>query len=390
MPVNYLELNQQIKQAGSQAKKSRAAHLQQLAKAGGLLQKYAAEPDRLQAWVEAAARALTNLRCAVPVSEPLTAAFPLPPAAEAGCILAADGSQVNPDRHAQVEYGVINIGVFCMGLAGACTPTVTTQTRLMVNDDLRTAAGGITEDIIALRRDAAERQLLAEMAVKLPPPVVALTDGPLELFREPRAEQEFNRLFGSFLQALERLGDLSAAVAGYVDKPRADLLVRLLEIADAAESNADPKERLLGGVRDVELLGGLLPAGARSAIFALQSVSAREYRQRLALHFFYLNVGSDEHPWLARVEIPAWVAGSAPLVNLLHHTLVTQCQVVGARRYPYALHRAHETAFISREEGQQIEAMLVAEMIRQGVPPGEVSHKQALKNTSGMQTRYTK
>ena len=51
------------------------------------------------------------------------------------------------------------------------------------------------------------------------------------------------------------------------------------------------------------------------------------YAEGLALHFFYINVGTSENPWLARVEIPGWVAKNTELLNALHAILIQQCQV---------------------------------------------------------------
>jgi NurA-like 5'-3' nuclease len=79
-------------------------------------------------------------------------------------------------------------------------------------------------------------------------------------------------------------------------------------------------------------------------------------------------VGRSNNPYLSRVEIPRWVAENEHLLNLLHASLLTQARVLGARPYPYILHRAHEVAVISYDERQQLENMIIAELYRkQGV-----------------------
>ena len=125
-------------------------------------------------------------------------------------------------------------------------------------------------------------------------------------------------------------------------------------------------------------------------MFAIQSSSKRDFSGRLELHFFYLNVGRPEHPWLVRVEIPRWVAEDCNLLDLLHATLVGQCRQMGSNAYHYVLHRAHEVALVKLEEKQQILDMIVAELYRQGVEVGEKSQKQAVKDISGTRTRYPK
>ena len=115
----------------------------------------------------------------------------------------------------------------------------------------------------------------------------------------------------------------------------------------------------------------------------MQSGSRTHYSGSLAIHFFYLNVGMDKHPYLVRVEIPKWVAEDDGKLNLLHATLVEQCLVMGAKPYPYILHRAHEIAVVKFEEKRQVEQMLEIELRRTG---GEVeggSNKQSAKDLPG-------
>ena len=119
------------------------------------------------------------------------------------------------------------------------------------------------------------------------------------------------------------------------------------------------------------------------------SGSAQSFKGRLALHFFYLNVGRTNKPWLARVEIPAWVAENQEMLDNLHAVLVHQAAIMGTRAYPYILHRAHELAVVSLEEKEQITAMLVQELIRQGVFVDDESQKQAAKELPGPR-RFTR
>jgi hypothetical protein len=107
------------------------------------------------------------------------------------------------------------------------------------------------------------------------------------------------------------------------------------------------------------------------------------------LHFFYLNVGRDEHPYLVRVEIPIWVARDRQMLDNLHAVLVQQCRILGSRPYPYLLHRAHEAAVVTLEEKDQVTQMIALELRRRGVEVGEISHKQSAKIAGG-KTRYTR
>ncbi len=144
------------------------------------------------------------------------------------------------------------------------------------------------------------------------------------------------------------------------------------------------------GVTDIELYKDVLQPGERSAIFSIQSRSSKPYQGELGLHFFYLNVGRPGHPYMARVEIPAWVAEDGSMLDNLHAVLVNQCEMIGARRYPYLLHRAHETAVVSLEDKEQVTQMIVNELRKRGLEVAEVSAKQYNKDVLGTRTRYGK
>ena len=132
------------------------------------------------------------------------------------------------------------------------------------------------------------------------------------------------------------------------------------------------------------LFGQILQPRERSAIFAVQSTSTAKYTDSLALHFFYLNIGADGHPSIARVEIPAWIAVDSHRVDVLHQALLDQCEILGARAYPYAIHRAHETASLSPAEIEQIKLRLLLEMRDQGVEPEAPSAKASAKRLAAM------
>jgi hypothetical protein len=385
MPVNFQQALQQIREMGKQALQQEE-RLQKLRdEADVLFIRYAEELDTLEQLVDRAAAENAALRCAAPAGEFLNQTFSTPAIEERYTLLAADGSQINPDRHARAEFGAINVGAIRFAPGQGQPPVEHVQSQIMFHDDLFTANGNLlTDDLVALKRDLAERQVLADLARAEPPPTVALTDGPLELFREPRNMPEFEQQLDDYQKVLQDLADLGAATAGYVDKPRGDLVVRMLELVILQRSgtlNKSGEERPLRGVYDVNLFYNLLKPGERSAVFRIHSGSAKSFQGRLALHFFYLNVGRAEHPYLSRVEIPRWVAESPRLLNLLHACLLAQTQHLGTRPYPYILHRAHEIAVISFDEHRQLENMIVAELYRQGATVEEQSNKQTAKDT---------
>lgn len=382
MPINYLELNNQINQMGKDARVREAEMQSTLKRLSTLLDAHAEDILSLQQKVEEAAAKTRGLRCAVPVSEPLNAHIPCSLPAPACTLFAADGSQVNPDPHDTVLYGLVNIGVFCIQPGSGVVPSEITNSSLLYGDALYSAGGTASEELISLLRDVRERETLAELAQSVPAPVVTLTDGQLELFHEPREDVQFRSEFDKYLKALDDLAINDVITAGYVSRPRADLVVRLLSLA-SDDDQVNPEPSSFNGLTDTALFSDLLAAGERSAIFRLQSRSSGDYSGRKALHFFYLNVGKASQPAFARVEIPLWVVENPLHVHLLHSVLVEQAHLSGAVPYPYPLIRAHEIAVVKMTDQQELTRMIESELIRQGFTPGKKSEKQVHKGHAG-------
>ena len=387
MALDFQQVREQVRQLGEHALERQHDLKSRQAQACELLEQNANEVEKLRQKVQSVVRNHDpSLRCALPVKEGLNAHFPLPPLPEQATVIAADGSQIFADRHAEAEYSLVNTGAIWMRYGSADAPSMSIQSRLLYDELME----NMSEERLALERDLSERTRLAELAAEATAPVITFTDGPMELWIE-RGESagEFQKSLEAYLQVLEKLHELKVTTAGYVDKPGADLVVRLLEVAKAEESDLAEmrKYRPFRGVTDIELYRDLLQPGERSAVFAVQSRSTRSYQGALALHFFYLNVGRPEHEWLARVEVPAWVMEDSAMLDNLHSVLVNQCQMIGTRPYPYLLHRAHETAVVNQEEKEQVTQMIVFELRNRGLEVAGASHKQSAKDLAG-RTRY--
>ena len=61
---------------------------------------------------------------------------------------------------------------------------------------------------------------------------------------------------------------------------------------------------------------------------------------------------------------------------------------MGARPYPYLLHRAHETAVVKLEEKDQGTQMIAQELLSRGVTVYEISSKKYAKQVPGRK-RYS-
>lgn len=397
MPINYQEIYTQIKQVGQGAKERRKKkeEAQELAK--GLLDTYSSQLDFLRSKVDSAKAADANIRCAVPLDEALASSYSMPDSVIQSTLIAADGSQAIADRHSPVQFCVINVGAITMKPNSGETPTVEVESELFFGDAIE--ENGLTTDGgVALRRDLAERSVIEKLSKGLKGSVVSFTDGTLEIFRAKDIDNAsmYRNTVEKYISVLSRLQGRGIISAGYIDKPSSSLVVKLLELTQITIPEEMEKLRNappLKYVTDRWLFGygnklfQLLPPGHRSAVFKIQSSSEKSYKGVLELHFFYLNVGTDGHPWPVRVEIPRWVVDDKKQLDLLHAVLVEQCRMMGSKPYPYLLHRAHETAVVKNEEKYQIEQMLQQELRRNSEDVDEGSNKQSAKDLKGRTKR---
>jgi len=393
MPVNLIDIQNKLNDFSAQARVRNEVIAVRHQGAANLLTGYANRLDELKETVARAIDRLPRLHCALPIDEPLNTAIPCPRLPETFTVLAADGSQINPSRHSRVPFCVINVGVVKIIRGSGLAPEISTHSQLLDYDTVFLPAGGmISEGMVALKRDLREREALLELGGDLVHPALSMTDGPLELYREPQDAQAFNRTLDRYIEVLNQLRDRGLMTLGYIDKPASDLLTRLLELTQLGEEDwaeFQRGRRRFAGVNDIHLLLPVLKnPGERSAVFAIHSEIAQRFQGDLGLHFFYLNVGQPDRPHLARVEIPGWVAGDQALLATLQAVLVEQAAIMGTRPYPYILHRAHEEAVVSMAESLQVEEMIVAAFDRRGVPVDEQSYKQFHKDLPTRKTRY--
>jgi len=391
MAIDFQQIYTKIKEIGLSARQRRERIENVRKRARDLLEENSNDLETLRMIVERATEADPNIRCALPINEPLASHIPIPASVKEATLIAADGSQINPDRHAAVQFCLVNVRAISMCLNSHKAPQIYTESELLYGDELDTATGTMTEGMIALRRDLAERAKLEELARQVEGPVVTFTDGPIELWGASGGEdaRSFHEALKNYLSVLSRLQEQGVITAGYVDKPGANLVLRLLELVLALgeEKKSLRDYHPLRGVSDRWLYGEpaapLLGPGERSAVFAIQSKTGKDYQGVLSPHFFYLNTGTLGHPWPVRVEIPKWVADDSEKLGLLHAALVEQCRMMGSKPYPYLLHRAHEVAVVKREEKFQVEQMLLQELRRQDEETDDGSNKQSAKDLPG-------
>ena len=136
MPIDYQQIYEKIQEIGKGARERKKTLEERRAKARDLLTTYASELDVLRSKVDSAKAADQNIRCALPVNETLASSYPVPDSVIQATLIAADGSQINPDRHAAIQFSLVNVGAITMRLNSGEAPTINTESELLYGDDL--------------------------------------------------------------------------------------------------------------------------------------------------------------------------------------------------------------------------------------------------------------
>lgn len=384
MPVNYRQIEDSLTLYTQQAK----LYQSNLNVMEETLWKQFADPtwdlDVIRERINQAERQARNLYCAKPTNEALLTHKSAPPVSGGYTLIAADGSQIAPNRHRSLQFCVINVGLIKARLGSGEAPEINILSELLDRDQLLTADGSlIGEDVVALLRDLAERQALLDFAPEDPQPTITLTDGPLDVYQSMRSVERREDLQDKVKGIHKHLEARQVISAGYIDKPGSEMISRMFSVVQAPSDTLgtyDAKQRAIRGISDARLLRRLLQApGERSAIF--EAVTKSEGSSGLKIHFFYLNLETErkEEPYLARVEFPAWVSQYPEKIDLLHRAIYKDAQVLDTHPYPYLLHRAHELAVISLQEHDHVEEMLLQQFAQEGLSPGLRSNKDANK-----------
>ena len=211
MAIDFQQIYEKIQLIGKGARERRE-HIENLrVHARHLLEQNSNELDYLRGIVERAKEADPNIRCALPLNEPLASNVPVPASIKEATLIAADGSQINPDRHASVQFCLINVGAIVMRMQSGESPEIHTSSELLYGDELETKYGTMTDGMVALKRDLRERTSLDEHSKGIKGAVVTFTDGPIELWGAKDGEdaESYYDSLKSYQTVLSRLDQKS-------------------------------------------------------------------------------------------------------------------------------------------------------------------------------------
>ena len=342
------------------------------------------------------ARALTRVdrkkyRSARPLDtyEPLDAAVAPPHPPGEATVVATDGSQILPDRHAAFLYSLINVGVFVYFHGQSDVPAQFTRPVLDYPGKTDGKDGRFVENgaIVNLRRDRAEIEVLARASWdygKEARLLLAVLDQRLLYWPAVGAsDTEGEGVLRAWQAAMTAIRESGGMLAGYIANPGKRSVINLLNTLDIEEpgfdlsslTTRDPAIRLT----DTTLFSQILNPGQRSKVFVDVSAHNDAFRERDALNevcFFYLNPGRAGRQ-IARVDLPIEIARDNEALQAVHALIYDQCQILGD--YPYALARADEVAVVGRRDQESLNTM-IENMMQRGGLSGSVTAKQGAKD----------
>ncbi|MGQ9489471.1 MAG: DNA double-strand break repair nuclease NurA [Anaerolineae bacterium] len=361
--------------------------------------------------IEVARRLDEWRRGAIPLCQRLDERHRLEDVPRAHVLIAADGSQIFPDRHSFLAYYLLNIGTIVFRAGSGQAPTVNTVPEIFFEDvDLFDEEGQMrTADFIAVQRNRREMQALADLAEAeraalggdRAVPIICLVDGPLLpwLRPDPQNMNALEQEIAFFAAQMDRLRRVGAIPVGYVDRPDSAYVLRVLELVELPIEGIT-REALRNGrfrqLTDRALFAELAP-GERTGLFEPNSDANDRYQHQTRGHssadgdriaFAYLNVArpGQAAAAIARIEVPGWVASAADKLDAALAAIYANCEPVN---YPYVLARAHELAVVGQAEKADLEQMLFQAMLRNGLMP-EISFKASNKllTAGARQTRF--
>ncbi len=272
------------------------------------------------------------------------------------CVLGMDGSQIYPDRHEGTSCFLINIGAVHLnyGVGPKAVEFASEPTVFAGDEDAQLHES--LQELVNCRRQELEFSLgieharaMRDMCLSGGEPSLFLFDGSLIFWHlEAKNPEVKQRFLASYLDSLHTLYEEKIPCAGYISLTKSKELVNLIHIA-LTELVAEMKlEQLaqtvpfsaLDRMVDANIVKFFLEPYCRTILFKNHSSISKQYPPHLHPHFFYLHVGHE----IARIEIPAWIAESEPLVDLVATLIVDQCKKGDG--YPVALAEAHEQAVV--------------------------------------------
>jgi hypothetical protein len=405
MTLEFEKLTAEVVKMAQEMHRQRGLQQVKVQEALRLLDEYAVAWDTLATRVEQAQRQTDEkfYRAALPLhtDHPLNKGIAPGPAPKQATIIASDGSQIVPDRHAAFLYYLINIGTITYYHGRALAPAVETNPRLVYpGSDVLNAeeddAFTISSAIVGMRRDQLEIETLAAKTAQAfgqPGPRLAILDQRLLYFpvgNLPGPERQ--NVVEKWQEAITAVRLSGGWLAGFIDRPGKKSVLSMLYSMQVDQPGFKASDiyrtDLLAGLTDTHLFDTVLLPSERSTVFVDVSDHNNKFANKDAENevcFFYLKTGPGEQQ-LARVDIPRSVAEDHTAVAAIHALLVEQCRILGS--YPYTITRADEIAVVGRFDQDELENRISLRLAEYDLRPGATSKQMAKNLARTSKTRY--
>lgn len=315
--------------------------------------------------------------------EPLDAHHALRPLPADHIVIATDGSQIEPDRHAMVDFFLLNVGWAVVRYGPepfaelASEPTLfykPEDTNITYDSGQRVRRVPIQDRHLSAKRTVLEMTQAATLAVRWhqsTDDLVVLADGTLRQFVLQERPDDFIRkeLLTPYIEQMKQLRAINRPLASYISRPRSTEVSDLLQSGGCNGplggctpcADGHPNQCVFERLPDRELFGWLAP-GERSALFQMTLPGGlTDFYEDLVPCFFYLNVGTE----IARVEVPSWTADDLDQLALVQAVILDQCDK--GLGYPNALARADKQAVVTAQDRHAFEYLRDALLAREGI-----------------------
>jgi hypothetical protein len=405
MSLEFEQLTTAVADMAHEATRRRQQQQVELDKALSLLREYAeAWPlmdERLDRAIDQAD--IKFYRSARPLHHelPLDRGIAPQPPLNRATIIAADGSQIVPDRHAPFLYYLINVGVITYHHGSGRPPQVATFPTLIYPQETESDeddAFSLNSNLVSMRRDLAEITTLARIIKETsgePGPTLGIVDQRLLYWPIGNASRvESDRIALQWQTRMSEIRAMGGWLTGFIDRPGKRSVLTMLHTLDLADSGRKVSDLYRGdshpaaGLTDTHLFDALLKPEERSVVFIDISEHNKKFSERDAdneVCFFYLKTGPGEGQ-LARVDLPIWLASQKEALNEVHALLVDQCRIMGS--YPYVITRADEIAVVGRRDQEELENRIALRLAELNIHTAPTSKQTAKDIARGGKTRH--
>ncbi len=391
-------IDDMVRQTGRRRKQQEGQHNEALAR----LRRFATSWESVRNAVMQADELLDKkrYRAAMPLHDsfPIDAGIPASAPPSKATILACDGSQIVPDRHAPFPYYLINTGLIAYYHGSGLAPDEFSTPKIEYpRDEEREEEDLFTTNsaLVGLYRDKLEMESLAETLSE-----VQTRDGPTLAILDQRLlywptsgipQRDGDEVTRSWWDSMNAIREQNAWLAGYIDRPGKRSVLTMLHTMDIREPGFK-LDNLLDAplfkqLADIDLYESILEVGERSVVFkdvSKLNMQFKNYKKNNEVCFFFLRTGEGERQ-LARVDIPMWVAENEETVAAVHALIFDQCQILG--KYPYVITRADEIAVVSHREQEELEHRIALRLAEQGIDVQMTSKQQSKEFARSGKTR---